>query len=75
MDQATPTKPNPLKMPDQRSVTDQLRDLVVMANRAGMYDAADLINLTLLPRDARLTSGEILVRVFPTPLSDGTEKG
>jgi hypothetical protein len=28
---------------DQRSVTDQLRDLRAFANRLGMYDAADFI--------------------------------
>jgi hypothetical protein len=26
---------------DQRSLTDQLKDLILLANRNGMYDAAD----------------------------------
>jgi hypothetical protein len=30
-------------MPDQRSLYEQLRDLVQLANRAGMYDAADFV--------------------------------
>jgi hypothetical protein len=32
-----------VRMPDQRSLVDQLRDLIPLANRAGMYDAADYI--------------------------------
>ena len=28
-------------VPDQRSVTDQLNELVLLANRNGLYDAAD----------------------------------
>lgn len=28
-------------MPSQASVTDQMRDLITMANIAGLYDAAD----------------------------------
>lgn len=32
-----------LVMPDQRSTTDQLRDLIKFANAHGMYDAADVI--------------------------------
>jgi hypothetical protein len=31
------------KMPDQRSTTEQMRDLITIANLAGMYDAADWI--------------------------------
>jgi hypothetical protein len=31
-------------MNDQRSVTDQMRDLVQLANRNGLYDAADWVN-------------------------------
>lgn len=34
-------------MPDQRSVTEQLLDLVKIANSAGMYDAADMVNSLL----------------------------
>jgi len=49
-------------MPDQRSVTDQLRDLVIMANRSGMYDAADLVQ-TLLRPENRVTSAEVIVAV------------
>lgn len=30
-------------MPDQRCVTEQLRDLVQMANERGLYDATDWI--------------------------------
>lgn len=30
-------------MPDQRSTTEQVRDLVTIANMMGMYDAADWI--------------------------------
>lgn len=38
------------RMPDQRSVTEQLRDLVGTANRLGMYDAADWLSLWLQGR-------------------------
>ena len=31
------------RTPDQRSVTDQVRDTITMANLMGMYDAADWI--------------------------------
>lgn len=37
------------KMNDQRSLTDQLRDLIVLANRAGLYDAADVVEKLLNP--------------------------
>jgi hypothetical protein len=57
-------------MPDQRSVTDQLRDIIVYANRKGMYDAADLIQRSLRP-EFRVTTAEILMAVIP----DGTETG
>ena len=30
-------------MPDQRSVTDQMQTLIGLANKAGLYDAADWI--------------------------------
>jgi hypothetical protein len=30
-------------MNDQRSLTDQMRDLIPIANRKGLYDAADYI--------------------------------
>jgi hypothetical protein len=30
-------------IPDQRSTFEQLRDVMEMANQAGMYDAADFI--------------------------------
>ena len=36
-----------LVMPDQRSTTDQLRDLLKIANKRGMYDAADVITKLL----------------------------
>jgi hypothetical protein len=35
--------PDAQPMPDQRSVSDQLHDLVKLANERGMYDAADWI--------------------------------
>jgi len=35
------------KMPDQRSVTDQLKDLIKFANQNGLYDAADWIQSQL----------------------------
>ena len=31
-------------MPDQRSLADQLRDLIPVANQMGMYDAADFLS-------------------------------
>lgn len=79
----------PFKAQDQRSVTDQLRDLVVLATREGFYDAADLIQDRLLkPVNARVTTAEILVALadkveltdevralLATPRSDDTEKG
>lgn len=44
---------------DQRSVTDQLRSLIVLANKAGLYDAADWVNARLQP-EFRVRSGELL---------------
>jgi hypothetical protein len=35
-------------MPDQRSLTDQLQDLVGLANRHRLYDAADFISIHVL---------------------------
>lgn len=35
-------------MPDQRSLTDQLQDLVSLANRHHLYDAADFISIHVL---------------------------
>lgn len=32
-----------MKFPDQRSLTDQLKDLMAIANREKMYDAADFL--------------------------------
>lgn len=33
--------------PDQRSVMDQLKDLVLLANQNGLYDAADWLRARL----------------------------
>lgn len=33
---------------DQRSLRDQLTDLITIANRHGLYDAADFIRYTIL---------------------------
>jgi hypothetical protein len=30
-----------MRTPDQRSLTEQMRDVITIANMAGMYDAAD----------------------------------
>lgn len=40
-------------MNDQRPLTDQLKDLVTLANKNGLYDAADYIvrNALSVPRD------------------------
>ena len=78
----------PFKAQDQRSVTDQLRTLVIVAHREGLYDAADLIQSALLkPVNARVTTAEIIVaisdgitlsdevRALLTRPSDDTEKG
>ncbi len=46
-------------MPDQRSVTDQLRELVKVATKAGLYDAADAVQNLLRP-ESRLTTAEII---------------
>ena len=32
---------------DQRSVTDQLKELMILANKHGLYDAADWLKSTL----------------------------
>lgn len=32
-----------IRMPDQRSVTDQLKDLIRLAHQNGLYDAADWV--------------------------------
>jgi len=61
----------PFKPQDQRSVTDQLRTLVVIANREGLYDAADLIQRFCLSPKDRVTSGEIIAQLSDTiTLSD-----
>ncbi len=39
------------KMNDQRSLDDQLTDLIVMANKAGLYDAADFLLTKLVKED------------------------
>lgn len=78
----------PFHPQDQRSVTDQLRTLVVLANRHGLYDAADIVQRFCLSPDNRLTSGEIIAQLSDdVTLSDevkavlakatpaGTEKG
>jgi len=36
-----------LVTPDQRSVTEQLKDLIVLANQHGLYDAADWVKTQL----------------------------
>lgn len=63
-------------MPDQRSVTDQLRDLIIHANRQGMYDAADVLQGLLRP-EFRVNSAEIILAVLgpATPPSDDTQTG
>jgi hypothetical protein len=43
-------------MPDQRSVTDQLADLYVLANRWGLYDAADWLKVRAFPETAQEAS-------------------
>ncbi len=53
-----------LKTPDQPSVTEQLQELVVIANRVGLYDAADVIQARLLSPEHRLSQGEVLIRVL-----------
>jgi hypothetical protein len=55
--------PPPFKPQDQRSATDQLRTLVVLANREGLYDAADLVQRFLLKPESRVTTAEILASV------------
>lgn len=40
-------------MNDQRSVTEQLRELVALANKTGLYDAADWI-VERMQRDREL---------------------
>lgn len=34
-------------MPDQRSLQDQLKELRVLANKHGLYDAADYLSLVI----------------------------
>ena len=49
------------KMPDQRSLYDQLKDLYVLANRNGLYDAADYVRTVVERMDraqAQRDSGE-----------------
>lgn len=38
---------------DQRPLQDQLKDLITMANKAGMYDAADWIRDRMTARTRR----------------------
>lgn len=38
-------------MNDQRALTDQLNDLIVMANKAGLNDAADFLVMSLAKED------------------------
>lgn len=61
----------PFHPQDQRSATDQLRTLVVLANKHGLYDAADLVQRFCLSPENRLTSGEIIAQLADTvTLSD-----
>jgi hypothetical protein len=46
---------------DQRSVTDQLNDLVTLANKHGLYDAADWLKSTLRQNQYQSTPSD------PTP--------
>jgi hypothetical protein len=39
--------PKKKAMPDQRSLTDQLRSLIELANQNGLYDAADFLKAHL----------------------------
>lgn len=56
-DRMSPTEETGLRMPDQRSVTDQLRDLIPVADKMGMYDAADhLRRVVERAIEAKLTS-------------------
>ena len=38
-------------MNDQRSLNDQIGDLIAMANKAGLYDAADFLLMGLVKED------------------------
>lgn len=40
-------------MPSQESLLDQLRKLYVLANKAGLYDAADFIHKFAFPTPKR----------------------
>lgn len=50
-----------LMAPDQRSVTDQLRDLVLLANQNGLYDAADWLQARL-DQSSRVSDSMALTR-------------
>jgi hypothetical protein len=44
-------------MNDQRSVTDQLQDLITLANKNGLYDAADWVQSRMkVPTEAEATA-------------------
>jgi hypothetical protein len=44
--------------PRQDSLTDQLRDLIRLANRGGMYDAADYLTEVMQRAEGRIGQGE-----------------
>lgn len=48
-------------MNDQRSTTEQLRDLIGIADQHGLYDAADFCRREVERVDARLQRGKVLV--------------
>jgi hypothetical protein len=43
----------PVAVQDQRSLTEQLQDLVILANKNGLYDAADYLHQILKRRSPR----------------------
>jgi hypothetical protein len=54
-------------MNDQRSVTDQLQSLIPLANKAGLYDAADWLTTRLAAMNAESKSSEVVRVVRKVP--------
>ena len=61
-------------MADQRSTTDQLRDLIAIANQKGMYDAADYLLNVVTRTDKKEAAADAVVEPSIQLLNDYEER-
>jgi len=59
---------NGIRLNDQRSLTAQLRDLVLLANKNGLYDAADWVETHLRQSQYQPTPSEATSQGVKTTL-------